>query len=192
MPSFARALFTITWLALAPAAVAQPVIPGPGPAPGPAPAPGPGPAPAPGPALLNKITPQQLAQLLVSRVKINDQPIQVSGIRTFDNGDAAVLLSLWPSPIASGIVLEQCEKDGSGCHWLGYQADLGKQSSITPAWVNAFNGHFLAAKAFINSGGELIFSLQITLYPGISQDEIVWYTGFFKRVVDDSFNYKGS
>lgn len=185
MPS-ARAALVIALLVFAPAAFAQPVLPGSGP--GPSPGPGAGPAPAPT-GLITKITPQQLAQLY-SRLTVNNQPIQIS-IKNFDDGSSIVVVPAWGPQIYSGVHLEQCEKDGSGCHWLGFFANVGKQATIGAAWMNAFNAHFLGAKAYTLPSGELLFEQDITLYPGITPPEILWYTGFFKRVVDDSFRFKG-
>jgi hypothetical protein len=184
MPSLARAVLAIALLAFAPAAFAQPVLPGAGPGS----SPGPGPAPAPS-GLITKITPQQLAQLY-SRLTINNQPVQIS-IKNFNDGSSIVVVPAWGPQVFSGVHLEQCEKDGSGCHWLGFFANVGKQASIDPAWVNAFNVHFLGAKAYILPSGELLFEQDVSLYPGITPREILWYTGFFKRVVDDSFRFKG-
>jgi hypothetical protein len=180
MPALPRAVLVAAALAVAPVAAAQPVLPGGGGTPSSSGA-------APGGAL-TKITPQQLAQYY-SGLTLNGQPVQTS-IKTFDDGTSVVVLPLWGSKLYSGINLQVCEKDGSGCHWLEFFANLGKQDSVDANWINAFNRNFLGAKAYTLASGELVFALDISLFPGVSPNEIGWYTSFFKHVVDDSFKFK--
>jgi hypothetical protein len=184
MPSLSRAILVVASLAFAPIAAAQPVLPGSGPAPAPPP---PSPGAAPGGAI-TKLTPQQLAQLY-SGLTINGQPVPIS-IKTFNDGTSVVVLPLWGPQLYSGVSLQVCEKDGSGCHWLEFFANVGKQASVDANWINAFNQHFLGAKAYTLASGELVFEEDISLWPGISPSEIGWYTSFFKHVVDDSFSFK--
>lgn len=187
MPALSRAILVIALLAFAPIAAAQPVLPGPGPGPGPTP-----PSPAPGPAsqggLITKITPQQLAQLYSGQT-INGQPIQVS-VKTLNNGTTVVILPLWGNQVASAIIPALCEKDGSGCPLLHFFVTMGKQGSVDANWINGFNRDYPLIKAILLTDGELVFTVDIALYGGVSPNEILAYTQIFKLLVDKSFSYK--
>jgi hypothetical protein len=170
-------------LALVPAAIAQPVLPGstPGPAPGPAPASTPS-------GVITKITAQELAQLL-SGIKVNNTPIRAS-IKTFDNGTADVVIPLWGPQVFSGVAMVLCEKDGSGCHWLEYFANLGKQASVGTNWINGLNGQFWGLKAYTLPDGQLVLRQDLPLWPGVSPADIAWHMVYFKNAVDNSFKFK--
>lgn len=183
-----RAIFIVASLAFAPLAAAQPVLPGPGGG-GAQPAPPSGPAPAPG-GLLTKITPQQLAQLY-SGLTNDGQAVQVS-VKTFDDGSSVVVLPLWGTQLWSGVGLEYCEKDGSGCTKLHFFLNMGKQPTVNANWINAFNRKYIGVKVYTLDNGELDFTYDLPLGSGITSDYILWTTRFFKVVVDESFKFKPS
>jgi hypothetical protein len=180
MRSLSSAILVLASLALGAPAVAQPVI-----------GPGPGPAPAPTPVsggMIIKITAEQLAQIL-GGMKINGQAVQTS-IKSFKDGTSIVITPLWGPQVYSGVLTELCEKDGSGCHWLEYFANLGKQSSVDTQWMNAYNSRFFGMKSYTLKDGALVLQIDMPLWPGVSPQDIGWHMIYFKNAVDDSFKFK--
>jgi Putative bacterial sensory transduction regulator len=90
------------------------------------------------------------------------------------------------------VLTEFCEKDGSGCRTLHFFANFGKQeqSAVDAKWIDAWNRTYVGAKAFTLKNGELIFSYDLPLLSGVSQDYIVRFTNFYKGLVDTSFKFK--
>ncbi len=183
MASLSRVLVIVASLAFAPVAAAQVVLPGGG---------GGTPAPAPAPGaqagLITKLTAQQLVQIL-GTIRINGATVPTS-IRAFNDGSSMVVMPFWGPQVWSGIILQFCEKDGSGCHLLHFLANVGKQPSISADWVNAFNASFYYVKALKLTNGELAFTYDIGMWPGVTQNQIVQMTGMFKAIVDNSFKFK--
>jgi hypothetical protein len=99
MISLSKAILFIALLALAPAAAAQPVLPGTGGGTA-------GGAPS---GLIAKITAQQLAKIL-GDLSIDGKPVKTS-IKTFDDNTAVVVLPLWGDDLYSGVLTEFCEKE---------------------------------------------------------------------------------
>jgi hypothetical protein len=180
-----RAVLLVGLLSLAPAAAAQPVLPGPTPSPAPSPVPAPGPAPG---GLIAKITPQQLAQLL-TQLKVNGAPLQPT-IKTFPGKDYAIVaVPVWPQ-VFSGVLMNLCESDGSGCRVLRFFANVGKQPTVDAAWINAYHANHWGVMAFTAEGGVLIFFHDVPLFSGVPQDYIINNAAFFKNAVDEAFKYK--
>ena len=183
MPTLPKVFLIVGSLALAATAVAQPRLPG---TPGPQPAP-PGPAPAAG-GVFAKITPQQLSQI-VGGLTIDGKPIATS-IKTFDDGSAVIVTPFWGDQLYSGINMEYCEKDGTGCHTLQFFANFGKQSTVDANWINAWNLAYIGVKAYTLQNGELLFCYHLPLLSGVSDTYIKSFTAFFKVVVDEAFKFK--
>jgi Putative bacterial sensory transduction regulator len=179
MISLPKAILFIVLLALAPPAAAQPVLPGTG---GGTPSGG-----GPG-GLIGKITAQQLAKI-VGGLSIDGKPLQTS-IKTFDDNTAVVVLPLWGDDLYSGVLTEFCEKDGSGCHTLHFFANFGKQQSVDSAWMDAYNRTYVGVKVYTLDNGELVFTYDLPLFSGVSQDYLLRFLSFYKGVVDEAFKFK--
>lgn len=182
MRNFPEMVVLLALVAMTSGAAAQPVLGGAGGG-------NSNPASAPGPSgAIQKITPQGLASL-IGQITVDNKPIQTS-ISTFKDGTSIVVTPMWGPNIYSGVSMQYCEKDGSGCHWLQFFANLGAQKTVDLNWMNAFNQHFLGAKAYTLASGQLVIQQDMSLWPGVSPSEIGWYLEFFKNVVDDSANFK--
>ena len=185
MNRLAKALMSLcAALLLSTAAGAQIVIPNGGSSGGP-----PAPAPANSGGLITKITPQQVVPLItnaVSGVKISPQ------IKPGDNNTAVVTFPVWGDQVYSGISVENCEKDNSGCYVLEFFANFGQQSTINAAWMNAWNGQFYATRVYSLASGEVVFSADLMILSGVTPNYITGFAGFFKKVVDESSTFKPS
>jgi hypothetical protein len=151
------------------------------------------PAPTPQPAapagLITKVTPQQVVQLVsaaITGITITPQ------IKPGDNGTSVVVFPVWGDQVYSGVALQNCEKDNSGCYVLTFFANFGKQPTINQAWINGWNSNFFQVHAYTLSTGEVVFSSDLMILSGVPPEYITSYASFFKKVVDNSSTYKPS
>ncbi len=132
--------------------------------------------------MIVKVLPAQIAQLFndagfKSKVIKNDQTEMVQTI-------------FWSEDVFSGAIPQACEKDGSGCHAIEIFANLGSDSGVDDAWINAWNAQKLYVRAFKSDKGDLIFELDVGLFSGASAEYIKNCAQVFKRVVDTSSDFK--
>jgi hypothetical protein len=172
----ARAVLVVVALAVAAAAYGQPRPGGRGPSGGGG---GGGGAPA---GLVVKIDAQKLAQLM------NDAGF---ASKVIDNGGVTVVLvTFWNDQIFSGAIPQACEKDGSGCRSFKLFANLGKDTGVDDAWINAWNRSYYYVRAFKLPSGELVFEWNVALLTGLTPDYIKLAALAFKSAVDDSTDFK--
>ncbi len=93
----------------------------------------------------------------------------------------------WTPDIFGGAIPQSCEKDG-GCRAFKIFANLGK-SSVGQAWVDAWNSSWLYVRAYF-SNGELIFSWDVGMFSGVTQEYLVTEIKTFKGIVDQSTDFK--
>lgn len=174
-----RAILMAAALIFAIAANAQPRPGG-----GPAPKGGGGGAPAGGsvPAgMIIKIQAEQIAKIF------GDAGFQS---KVIDNNKIHMVQTVfWTSDIFSGAIPNACEDDGSGCHAFQIFANLGKDSPVNQAWMDAWNSKTLYVHASM-ANGELIFSWDVGLLTGITSDYIKTSAQLFKYIVDQSTDFK--
>jgi Putative bacterial sensory transduction regulator len=173
----ARAILVVAALAIVAAAYAQPRPGGRGPSGGGG---GGGGGGAPG-GLIVKIQAQNLAQLM------NDAGF---ASKLIDNSGPVVLVAFWNDQIFSGAIPQACEKDGSGCHSFKLFANLGKDTGVDQAWINAWNNSYYYVRAFKLQDGQLIFEWNVALLTGVTADYIKLAAIAFKSAVDESTNFK--
>jgi Putative bacterial sensory transduction regulator len=101
-----------------------------------------------------------------------------------------VTFPVWGSGVYSAINVENCEKDGSGCYALGFFANFGKQPTLTPAWMNAWNDNFYIARVYPLTNGETVFTADLMILSGVTPDYVTAFAGFFKQVVDNASTFK--
>ena len=83
-----------------------------------------------------------------------------------------VLVAFWNDQIFSGAIPQACEKDGSGCHSFKLFANLGKDTGVDQAWINAWNNSYYYVRAFKLQDGQLIFEWNVALLTGVTPDYI--------------------
>ncbi len=175
MRSLATTIIVIAALAFARTATAQPVFPHPGG----------GPANAPSAeqqsALITKLTPDQVVQLL-NAASIPSEVVED------DKHNKWVVAQFWGKDLYSGVITEHCENDG-GCRTLEIFANFGKSPSVNQAWLNAWNRSKVSVKAY-RSSDNLIFSYDLPLFTGVTADYIITVAKFFKAVVESSTDFK--
>jgi hypothetical protein len=166
---------------LAGAATAQPRIPGPGGGGG-----GGGGAPSPTTGMILKMTPEQLVPLL------NEVGFR-SEVRQLQGGDKMVYARFWDTDaLWSGVTFGNCEKDGSGCRTLQFFANFGKDQTVDPSWMNAWNNRFYVVRTYkLVPQGDLIFEGDLMIFTGVTADYVKIFARFFKQVVDESQNFTG-
>jgi Putative bacterial sensory transduction regulator len=175
MRLLSKVVLVIASLGCATAAVAQPRIPG-GNIGGQAPAPS-------GGGLLIKLTPEQVVGLL------NEAGFH-SEVRR-DSVDAKVVVAaFWGQEPYSGVIMDHCEKDGSGCHNLFFFANYGKDQPVDANWINAWNNSKIGVKALKLDDGTLLFEYDLSLLTGVTADYVKEFAKFFKLVVDTATQFK--
>ena len=183
MGAFVRGRLVVVGLGCwAMAAEAQVVLPGNAP-------PAATPQAAPASNLITKITPQQVVQLVTNAVSGTTITPQIT-----NNSDGTYLVTfpVWGSAVYSAINVENCEKDGSGCYVLDFFANFGQQSTLTAAWMNAWNDQFYVARVYPLSNGEIVFTADLMILSGVTPDYVTAFAGFFKQVVDNASTFKPS
>jgi hypothetical protein len=133
--------------------------------------------------LIIKIQADQVAQLL------NDAGFPSKVIET-KNGDHMVVSAFWNDQIFSGAIPEACEKDGSGCHAVMLFANLGKDTGVDEAWLDAWNKSYWYTHVFKLDSGELVFYWHVGLLTGVTPDYIKLAAKLFKANVDASTDFK--
>ena len=171
-------ILVIASLLYAGAAAAQPRIPTPGGGGG-----GPSPGPSVGAGLVLKITAEQMAALL------NEAGIR-SEVRDIQ-GDKMVYAQFWGDALWSGVILDNCEKDGSGCRTLSFFANFGKDQPVDANWLNAWNSIYYMVRSYKLNDGSLLFKAHLLIFSGVTADYIKQSALFFKRVVDESSKFTG-
>jgi hypothetical protein len=163
MRSLATTIIVIAALAFARTATAQPVFPHPGG----------GPANAPSAeqqsALITKLTPDQVVQLL-NAASVPSEVVED------DKHNKWVVAQFWGKDLYSGVITEHCE-------------NFGKSPSVNQAWLNAWNRSKVSVKAY-RSSDNLIFSYDLPLFTGVTADYIITVAKFFKAVVESSTEFK--
>jgi hypothetical protein len=175
-----KAILVVASLVLAATASAQPRPGGGAPkAPGGgAPAPGGG---APG-GLIVKIQAEQIAQLFNEagfRSKVID-----------NNKIHMVQTEFWSDQVFSGAIPGGCEKDGSGCHWMQLFANLGTDSGVDQAWMDAWNGRWYGVRVHKLDNGAVVFYFDVPMLSGVTPDYIKAAGAVFKAIVDASTDFK--
>lgn len=137
---------------------------------------------SPAEGLIQKIQPEQLAQIISGA----GFPSQVT-----DLGDQRIVRTqFWPGEIVSGAWPFSCEKDGSGCHGYGLFANFGGNTGIGQDWIDSWNNYRLYVHARKDQNGDLVFQWDVLLLGGLSTDSIAASAQLFKNWVDDSTDYK--
>jgi hypothetical protein len=175
-----RAVLMVAALAFAAAATAQP-RPGGGPGPKPPAGGGPNPGSAPG-GLIVKLQAEQIAQLF------NESGFQS---KVVDNNNIHMVQTLfWTDQVFSGAIPQACDKDGSGCHAFKIFANLGPETGVSQAWIDAWNNDWLYVRVYKAKDGSLIFSWDVALLTGVTPDYVRTSAKLFKSIVDDSSDFK--
>ena len=105
--------------------------------------------------------------------------------KLIDNNGPVVLVAFWNDQIFSGAIPQACEKDGSGCHSFKLFANLGKDTGVDQAWINAWNNSYYYVRAFKLQDGQLIFEWNVALLTGVTPDYIKLAAIAFKSAVDE-------
>jgi hypothetical protein len=173
------ALLMVATLVFSGVAVAQP-RPGGGPKP---PGGGSGPSGGGAPAgLIVKLQAEQIAQLF-SEAGFQSKII--------DNNNTHMIQTLfWTDQVFSGAIPEACEKDGSGCHAFKVFANLGPDTGVSQAWIDAWNNNWLYVRASKTQDGSLIFTWDVALLTGVTADYVRVSAKLFKTIVDSSSDFK--
>ena len=160
MRSLATTIIVIAALAFARTATAQPVFPHPGG----------GPANTPSAeqqsALITKLTPDQVVQLL------NAASIPSESWKTTNTTNG-----LWRSSgerTSTAVSLRIIVINDGGCRTLEIFANFGKSPSVNQAWLNAWNRSKVSVKAY-RSSNNLIFSYDLPLFTGVTADYIIYF-----------------
>ncbi len=175
-----KAILVMASLVIAVAAGAQP-RPGGGKPPGGGPPGGGGGGGAPTGTII-KIQADQIAQLF------NDAGFRSKVID--NNNTHMVQTEFWSDQVFSGAIPQACEKDGSGCHGYKLFANLGTDSGVDQAWVDAWNSSWLYVRAVKLKNGALIFYWDVALLTGITPDYVKGSAVLFKAIVDASSDFK--
>jgi Putative bacterial sensory transduction regulator len=174
MRLLSKVVLVIASLVCATAVVAQPRIPG-------ANIGGQAPASSSG-GLLVKLTAEQVVGLL------NEAGFH-SEVRQ-DKDSKFVVAAFWGQDLYSGVIVEHCEKDGSGCHTLEFFANFGKDQPVDANWINAWNNSKIGVKASKLGDGTLLFDYDLPLLTGVTADYVKELAKFFKLVVDTATQFK--
>jgi hypothetical protein len=132
--------------------------------------------------MIVKLKAEQIAQLF------NDAGFQS---KVVDNdGTHMVVTSFWSDQVFSGAIPQSCEKDGSGCHAFKLFANLGADTGVSQAWVDAWNNNWLFVRAYKLENGSLIFAWDVALLTGVTPDYVKTTAKLFKTIVDESSDFK--
>jgi hypothetical protein len=178
-----KAILVVASLALAATASAQPRPGGGGPKPpgGGGGGGGSGGGGAPAGALINSAENEQLAQLFnAANFK--------SAVVELKNGNHVVKIEFWPG-VYSGAYPIFCT-EGKDC--LGYQifVNLGGDSGVDQAWLDAWNRSWPYVRAYKLQSGELIFQADVLVRGGVTPQYIQNTASVFKTIVDKSSDFK--
>jgi hypothetical protein len=176
MRFFKVASLVLVALVLTVSAHADPKPGGPRPGGG-GPSPGGGNAPS---GLVVNVQPEQMAQILTQ-----------AGFQSkaVDNGGTHMVRSLfWSEDIFSGLIPEVCDKDGP-CHAYKLFANLGKDSGVNQAWIDAWNSRWLYVHATL-SDGSLIFAWDVAVLTGVTPEYVASTAKLFVAIVNESTDFK--
>jgi len=177
-----KAILVVASIALAAAASAQPRPGGGGPKPGGGGggggSPGGGGAPA---GLIVNAQVEQLAALF------NEAGFRSTVVQK--QGGKVVQTEFWSADVFSGAYPVHCEKDGP-CHGYKLFANLGRDSGVDEAWLDAWNSRLVYVRAFKLPSGELIFAWDVPVLTGVSPDYVKLTATLFKTIVDLATDFK--
>jgi hypothetical protein len=132
--------------------------------------------------MIVKLKAEQIAQLF------NDAGFQS---KVVDNdGTHMVVTGFWSDQVFSGAIPQSCEKDGSGCHAFKLFANLGSDTGVSQAWIDAWNNNWLFVRAYKLENGSLIFAWDVALLTGVTPDYVKTTAKLFKTIVDESSDFK--
>jgi hypothetical protein len=179
MRSLPRAMVVIVAFVFASMAVAAP-RPGGGGSPGPAP------APAGAGGLIAQFNPDVIAPLFAAQ----GFPSEVYENKSSDGKTVTrmVKTTFWPNDQSFGGAFGSSCNENNVCYGMSIFVNLGK-SGVDTNWIGAWNARYFYVHAY-ESGGNLIFSFDVLLTPGVTADYIKTAVATFKGTVDLSSDFK--
>ena len=105
---------------------------------------------------------------------------------TGDNNYRAVRAQINQTTVIIGP--EIC-KEGK-CRALAFFANFGKQQSIDLSWLNAWSSQTIFGKTYIDKQGNIIFSMPIHFWGGVSPRYVTESADLFSAVLKSAFEFQ--
>lgn len=129
--------------------------------------------------LLQKITPEQMSQILSQAGYKNE--IKVQGKNKF------IVTQFFPQ-LAGLVALDVC--DQAGCSVAAFLISLGKDSGVSNDWVNAWNINKPFVTAALDKDGSLLMIMYTHLFGGVTATHLAQTAQVFVQIVNQSTDFQ--
>ena len=129
--------------------------------------------------VLQKITPEAMAQLL-------NQAGYASRVQVANN-QKYVIAQFWPQ-LAAQVAFAGC--DQGGCSMVVMLVNLGKDSGVGADWVNAWNQNKPFVSAVLDADGSLGMVMWTHLFGGATPEHLSFSAQVFVQVVNTASDFQ--
>jgi hypothetical protein len=133
------------------------------------------------PDVIQKISPDQLVELLREvgyRARVDKA----------DQNEPRLVVNFWSEEVFSGIRLGACDRDG--CLLMRFFVNLGRDTTISDAWVKSWNRNKILVKAVQLADNSLLLSMDVAVWGGVTRDYVKQMAQTFVSIASTAADFQ--
>jgi hypothetical protein len=131
--------------------------------------------------VIQKITPELLTELLREvgyRARVDKA----------DQNEPRIVVNFWSDEVFSGVRLGACDRDG--CLLMRFFVNLGRDMTISDAWVKSWNRNKILVKAVQLTDNSLLLSMDVAVWGGVTRDYVKQMAQTFVSIASTAADFQ--